>query len=98
MSSIDWIKGGRAKGIKRKRSDRPWQVTGSLLFLDGQQVGEVDWTRSRYLKTGGHLDFYAMVSGTMHVLPETSRVGYVEPPRLKWGIPVPVSEGDGDDD
>lgn len=99
MSAIDYIKGGKARGIKKNRLDVPWSTSGSLLILDGQPAGQIEWDKSRFLRTGNHTDYYAFVSGSYYVLPQTSMVGYVEPPKVKWGMPIPAhSDDDGDDD
>lgn len=97
MSAIDFIRGGKAKGIRQKKVDETWNVVSGSLNVGGQDVGPVVWERSSYLKKGANVNFYAYVSGTMFVCPEVKREGYVPPPTLKWGMPIPEHSDDEDD-
>lgn len=97
MSAMDFIRGGRERGVKKRKLDVPWDVSGSVLVLSGSAVsGVVEWDRSRYLKTGGHLDFHAFVSGTMYVLPEIKRESYVAP-KMYSMMPLQVLSDDDDE-
>ncbi|MBV8068273.1 MAG: hypothetical protein JO270_00110 [Acidobacteriaceae bacterium] len=101
MAAIDFIKGPESRGIKKyKFHDATWDVSGSTLIMNGQpESGSIDWDKSRYLRVGREMEFFAFLSGsgvTPHykVFLSEKKAGYVAPKDFKWQMPIPSDDGD----
>lgn len=106
MSAIDWIHGSHSHEQKKyKFHDATWELTGSgwnhQLIMNGElQPGALVWEKSRYLRVGREINFFAFMSGSgvdkphYKVFLDEKRVGYVPPRQFSHMMPLPAEDED----
>lgn len=92
MAALDCINDRNVK--KLKYHDQHWDVRGDVFVLDGKELGPIDWPKSRFLKVGKEVCYYAHVGGQYYVVLERMQVGFKPRPKMKWGVPEPVDGGE----